>query len=183
MYFLSNFVKSITGTNKYNVSPGTTYQIIVGAGGQGGIGNSNSETTGFPGGDSSFDTIISLGGSGGSQSRNMSLNQDLNKNGKGGNGGQGYGNLVGGGGGGQTSSNNYGRYNSGGPGASGSYINFDGTPKFYGAGGNGGVPNTIATGTSISNFGRGGNGTGAELNGYANGIDGGSGIVIIKYYT
>ena len=31
--------------------------------------------------------------------------------------------------------------------------------------------------------GSGGVGTGATLNSYANGIDGGSGIVIIKYYT
>jgi hypothetical protein len=177
-------VKLLTGTNKYNVTPGTTYQIIVGEGGQGGIGGSNSETNGSAGGDSSFDTITSLGGSGGSYSRNMSQNQDTNKNGKGGNGGQGYGNLVGGSGGGQYSANNYGKYNSGGPGASGFYINFDGNGSvFYGAGGNGGVPNTVATGTTLANVGKGGNGTGAELNSYADGIDGGSGIVIIKYYT
>ena len=114
----------------------------------------------------------------------MALNQDTNKNGKGGNGGQGYGNLVGGGGGGQTNSNNYGRYNSGGPGATGSYVNFDGNGfLIYCAGGNGGVPNTIATGTTLANFGKGGSGTGATLNSSANGIDGGSGIVIIKYYT
>lgn len=176
-------VKSLTGTNKYNVIPGTTYTIIVGAGGQGGIGGLNSETNGTPGGDSSFDTITSLGGSGGAVSRNMLQNQDTGKNGKGGNGGQGYGNLVGGSGGGQNSSNNYGRFNSGGAGANGSYINFDGTAKFYGAGGNGGVPNTVATGTTVSNIGKGGSGTGATLNSYSNGIDGGSGIVILKYYT
>lgn len=177
-------VKIITGTNKYTVIPGTTYQINVGGGGQGGVGGSTSETNGSAGNDSSFDTITSVGGSGGSSSRNMSLNQDTNKNGKGGNGGQGYGNLVGGGGGGQANSNNYGRYNSGGPGASGFYLNFDGNGStFYGAGGNGGVPNTIATGTTLVNFGKGGSGTGATLNSYTNGIDGGSGIVIIKYYT
>ena len=107
-----------------------------------------------------------------------------NKFGKGGNGGVGYGNFVGGSGGGQNNSNNYGRYNSGGPGASGFYINFDGTcAKFYCAGGNGGVPNMVATGTTIDNVGKGGSGTGATLNSYADGIDGGSGIVIIKYYT
>jgi len=177
-------VKVLTGTNKYNVTPGTTYQISVGQGGVGGISSSNSETNGSPGGDSSFDTITSFGGSGGSSSRNMALNVDTNKNGKGGNGGQGSGNLVGGGGGGQNNSNNYGRFNSGGPGASGSNVNFDGTgPKFYGAGGNGGVPNTIATGTTLDNVGKGGNGTGSQLNSFTNGIDGGSGIVIIKYYT
>jgi hypothetical protein len=177
-------VKMLSLTNKYNVTPGTTYQIYVGAGGKGGTATSNSETNGSPGSDSLFDTITSLGGSGGSYSRNMSLNQDTNKNGKGGNGGQGYSNLVGGSGGGQNNSNNYGRYNSGGPGNSGFYINFDGNgPIFYGAGGNGGVPNNAATETTLTNVGKGGNGTGATLNSYANGIDGGSGIVMIKYYT
>ena len=177
-------VKIITGTNKYNVTPGTTYQIIVGAGGKGGIDGLNTEINGSPGENSSFDTIISLGGSGGAFSRNMSQVQDTNKFGKGGNGGVGYGNFVGGSGGGQTNSNNYGRFNSGGPGASGSYINFDGNGnKFYGGGGNGGVPNIVATGTTLDNIGKGGNGTGATLNSYSNGIDGGSGIVIIKYYT
>ncbi len=175
-------VKVLTGTNKYNVVPGNTYQITVGAGGQGGIGGNNSETNGLPGEDSSFDTIISVGGSGGGYSRN-GFNTDAGKNGKGGNGGQTIGTLVGGSGGGQTTPNNYGRYNSGGPGANGSYINFNGNAVFYGAGGNGGVPNTVATGTTIENVGKGGNGTGATLNSYANGIDGGSGIVILKYYT
>jgi len=176
-------LKALTGTNKYTVIPGTTYTIIVGAGGQGGVGDLNSETNGSPGDNSSFDTIISVGGSGGAASRIMTQIQDTNKNGKGGNGGQGYGNLVGGSGGGQTSSNNYGRYNSGGAGALGSPTNFDGTFKYYGAGGTGGVPNTVATGTTPPNIGKGGSGTGATLNSYANGINGGSGVVIIKYYT
>lgn len=176
-------VKVLTGTNKYSVIPGNTYTITVGAGGQGGVGGINTETNGSPGGDSSFDTIISLGGSGGGYSRNTSQIQDTNKWGKGGNGGVAYGNLVGGSGGGQTTSNNYGLYNSSGPGSMGSYINFDGTPVFYGAGGNGGVPNTVSTTITPSNIGKGGSGTGATLNSYANGRDGGSGIVILKYYT
>lgn len=183
-------VRFITGTNKYNVTPGTIYEIIVGAGGQGGVGGTNTETNGSSGDDSMFglvdssaNRITSLGGSGGAVSRNTAQNQATNKNGKGGNGGQGSGNLVGGSGGGQNSSNNYGRYNSGGPGASGYYINFDGTPKSYGPGGNGGVPNTPASETTIANVGKGGSGTGATLNSFANGIAGGSGIVIIKYYT
>jgi hypothetical protein len=203
-------VKVLIGA-KYEVEPGTTYKIHVGDGGKGGIGSvvidslfnvtSGSETNGSPGEDSSFgpiidsslNTITSLGGSGGAYSRNfVTLNQDTNKNGKGGNGGQGYGNLVGGSGGGQNTSNNYGKYNSGGAGGGGSSINFDGNGNtVYGTGGNGGVPNTVATETTLANFGRGGNGTGATLNssakgirgGSANGIDGGSGIVIIRYYT
>ena len=176
-------LKAITGTNKYNVTPGTTYTIIVGAGGKGGVGGVNSETNGSPGEDSSFDTIISFGGSGGAVSRNMTQLQDTNKFGKGGNGGQGYGNLVGGSGGGQTNSNNYGRYNSGGAGSLGTPTNFYGSYQYYGPGGNGGVPNTVATGTTLANVGKGGSGTGATLNSYSNGIDGGSGIVIIKYFT
>ena len=76
-------LKAITGTNKYNVTPGTTYTIIVGAGGKGGVGGVNSETNGSPGEDSSFDTIISFGGSGGAVSRNMTQLQDTNKFGKG----------------------------------------------------------------------------------------------------
>jgi hypothetical protein len=176
-------VRFQTGTNITTVIPGTTYTIVVGAGGQGGQSTTNSETNGSPGGDSSFDTITSRGGSGGGFSRNMSQVLDTNKNGKGGNGGQGYGNLVGGSGGGQNNPNNYGRYNSGGPGASGFYINFDGSYQYYGPGGNGGVPNTVASGTTLANVGKGGNGTGATLNSFADGIDGGSGIVVLRYYT
>ena len=176
-------LKALTGTNKYVVTPGTTYTIVVGAGGQGGQGGTNSETNGSPGGDSSFDTITSYGGSGGGSSRNTILNQDTNKNGKGGNGGQSSGNLVGGSGGGQTNSNNYGRYNSGGEGSLGTSTTFYGSYQYYGPGGNGGVPNTVATGTTLANVGKGGNGTGATLNSFADGIDGGSGIVVIRYYT
>jgi hypothetical protein len=176
-------LKALTGTNKYTVTPGTTYTIVVGAGGQGGQGGTNTETNGTPGGDSSFDTITSYGGSGGAVSRNMLQNQDTNKFGKGGNGGQGGGNLVGGSGGGQNSSNNYGRFNSGGAGSLGTPTNFYGSFQYYGPGGNGGVPNTVATGTTLANVGKGGNGTGTTLNSFSDGIDGGSGIVVIKYFT
>ena len=177
-------VKFITGTNKYDVIPGKTYSIIVGEGGAGGIGGTNLENKGSPGGDSSFDTIISLGGSGGSVSRTFQNNQDLNKNGKGGQGGQSIGSLVGGSGGNSALNSNYGLFNSGSNGASGSSINFDGNGAvFYGRSGNGGKPNTVATGTIVENVGKGGDGTGATLNSFANGISGGSGIVILKYYT
>lgn len=174
------------GTQKLDVIPGNTYTIVVGAGGAGGVGGTGTETNGSPGGDSSFDTVVALGGSGGSYSRNGSQNQDTDKFGKGGNGGTEFSieNFFGGGGGGQPFGNNYGLYNSGGAGNPGFYINFDGSgPIFYGAGGTGGIPNTVASGTTPENVGKGGNGTGAELNSYANGIDGGSGIVILRYYT
>jgi hypothetical protein len=67
---------------------------------------------------------------------------------------------------------------------SGAFINFDGAGGvFYGAGGDGGDPNTEASITTLSNVGKGGEGTGATLNSYYAGMNGGSGIVIIKYYT
>jgi hypothetical protein len=63
-------------------------------------------------------------------------------------------------------------------------VNFDGAGfVFYGAGGAGGAPNTVVSETTVANRGKGGSGTGATLNSYASGIDGGSGIVILKYYT
>lgn len=171
-----------TGTTKYDVTPGTTYTVVVGAGGAGGTGGAGTETNGSAGGSSSFDAVTSAGGSGGGYSRLSAY--VTNGFGKGGPGGQTSGNLVGGGGGGQASANNYGLYNSGGAGVSGTLVNFDGAGNvFYGAGGTGGVPNTVATGTTSVNVGKGGIGTGATLNGFASGIDGGSGIVILRYYT
>jgi hypothetical protein len=80
--------------------------------------------------------------------------------------------------------NNYGLISSGGVGGYGIYINFDATtPKYFGSGGSGGVPNTPNTGTTLPNLGVGGAGTGATLNSFANGLPGGSGIVILKWYT
>jgi hypothetical protein len=175
-------VKTISGTTKYTVTPGQTYVVVVGAGGAGGLGGTNSETVGSAGESSSFDTVTALGGSGGGHSRFSSYS--TNGFGNGGFGGQTTGYLVGGNGGGQTTNNNYGRYNSGGPGANGTPVNFDGAGfVYYGPGGTGGVPNTVASDTTVVNRGKGGMGTGATLNSYANGIDGGSGIVILKYYT
>ena len=175
---------SLSGT-KYTVTPGTSYTVTVGAGGAGGVatggGPTGTEAAGSAGGNSVFDTITAAGGSGGGASRGST---STNGYGNGGAGGLGYGNLVGGSGGGQRTPNNYGLYNSGGAGGGGVYLNFDGNGNvLYSQGGNGGVPNTVASGTTVANTGRGGAGTGATLNSSANGIAGGSGIVIIKYYT
>lgn len=83
-------------------------------------------------------------------------------------------------------------YNSGGAAAQGRYLNFADTgtkasdetvTKEYGRGGIGGVPNTPASNTTVVNRGVGGTGTGATLNSFANGIAGGSGIVVLKWYT
>jgi hypothetical protein len=35
----------------------------------------------------------------------------------------------------------------------------------------------------LANVGKGGNGTGATLNSFSDGIDGGSGLVVIRYFT
>ena len=69
------------------------------------------------------------------------------------------------------------------PGGQGSFILFDGTYKIYAAGGTGGTPNTAVIATAAPNTGTGGVGTGATLNSFANGNQGASGIVILKWYT
>jgi hypothetical protein len=106
--------------------------------------------------------------------------------GNGGVGGNAYGNLFGGGGGIRPidqASNNYGLHNSGASGFIGRVVNIDGNNTRYGGGGNGGIPNITSSSITGTNIGKGGDGTGASLNSASNGRAGGSGIVIIKYYT
>jgi hypothetical protein len=173
-------------TSTHTVSGGTSYTVIVGDGGLGGVGGSNTETAGSAGGNSQFDTIVSEGGSGGSHSRNGATTTNGWSLRAGGKGGQTNDNFFGGSGGQGLGSgqDNYGLYNSGGAGGFGQSLNFTGSgATSYGGGGPGGVPNTVATITSPVNVGRGGSGTGANLNSYANGMNGGSGVVMIKYYT
>lgn len=177
-------IRSLSGISTYSVTPGATYTVTVGAGGTGAVGAAGSESAGGPGGNSVFDTITSEGGSGGNTSRAGAFS--TNGYGNGGNGGQNGGNFVGGRGGSGLGAapSNYGLYNSGGAGGFGAYLDFDGTgAKTYGVGGPGGVPNTPASGSTPANLGRGGSGTGATLNSFASGIDGGSGVVILKWYT
>jgi hypothetical protein len=183
-------------TPKYQVTPGQTYNIYVGAGGVGGTATSGTgtgtpagngtEINGLSGESSYFDTIVALGGDGGKKSR-----EGYNTNGG---GGGTTATLLGGRGGAGGGRNGGSVINSAGytptaplqgaPGASGLSINFDGSGnKVYCAGGDGGDPNVAATSTPLLNVGKGGEGTGAELNSFANGRDGGSGIVMIKYYT
>lgn len=179
-------VKVLTGCNFYTVVPGTTYNIVVGNGGAAGTASANTETIGQTGGNSSFDTIISTGGSGGNFSRGSQ--KTTNGFNKGGGGTFGPG-ILGGGGGGEGASagfveTNYGLTNRGARGGSGRYIDFFGTGyTFYGDGGSGGKPNTPVTGQAVANIGVGGSGTGATLNSFASGQAGGSGIVVLKWYT
>jgi hypothetical protein len=75
-------VKAIfTITSFYNVIPGNSYTVIVGDGGEGGTADTNIENAGAKGGDSTFDTITSEGGSGGQPSRVYTNNTDGYNNG------------------------------------------------------------------------------------------------------
>jgi hypothetical protein len=178
---------SIYPLTKQVVVPGTTYNLYVGAGGAGGTGAASSETPGTGGEASYFDTLTASGGAGGFGSRS-----GFSQNGGGGfsdnNIMGGRGGAGGGRNGGAVINSEVHQWNTtvlrGTYGGSGAYINFDGTGALiYGGGGDGGNANTESTQVVPSNVGKGGKGTGATLNSYYSGRDGGSGIVIIKYYT
>jgi hypothetical protein len=178
---------SVYPFSKYTVVPGTTYNLYVGAGGAGGTASTNIEISGNVGEASYFDTLVAAGGAGGLKSRS-----GFNQNGGGGFSGSeimgGKGGAGGGRNGGSVINSEAYQWNTtvlrGTYGGSGVYINFDGNGGVsYGNGGDGGDTNTAATLVTPANVGKGGKGTGATLNSYASGMDGGSGIVIIKYYT
>jgi len=177
----------ISPFSKYTVVPGTTYNVYVGAGGTGGAASTNMEISGNIGEASYFDTLVAAGGAGGQKSRS-----GFNQNGGGGYSGSeimgGKGGAGGGRNGGSVINSELYQWNTtvlrGTNGGDGVNINFDGNGEVsYGNGGGGGDPNTAATLVTPANVGKGGKGTGATLNSYAPGMDGGSGIVIIKYYT
>lgn len=167
-------------TTFYSVTPRTSYTVIVGDGGDGGIGGPGSETAGAKGEDSSFDTIVCEGGSGGQPSRVLTFSTNGYNNG--GNGGEnGADQLIGGRGG--EGAGGVAQSQSGTGGSAGG--TFDYSSIFVaavGSGGKGGDSGTVATGTTTPNTGNGGAGTGATLNSYASGIKGGSGVVMLKYY-
>jgi hypothetical protein len=187
---------SIGSTPKHQVTPNQQYNIYVGAGGAGGTATAGTGTgtssgngtvtNGISGEASYFDTLIALGGDGGKRSR-----EGYNTNGG---GGATIATLLGGKGGAGGGRNggsviNSSNYTStaplqGAPGGSGVNINFDGTGnKIYSVGGDGGDPSIVALSITPANLGKGGEGTGATINSYANGIAGGSGLVMLKYYT
>jgi hypothetical protein len=179
-----------------SVTPNSTYNIYVGSGGAGGIGNrtgSPLETSGSSGENSYFNTIVATGGSGGYASRSAPDGTGLGgaiadsgtlTGGGGGNGGGSAGttNSAGGGGGngsvGGTSVNN-----TPGTGGSGIASSISGSIVTYGAGGDGGRDNTNADGANgTANSGNGGVGASSVSFDNSTGGTGGSGIVIIKYY-
>jgi len=171
---------SFSATSFYNVTPFQAYTVIVGDGGEGGVGGPNTETAGSKGGDSAFDVNVCTGGSGGQPSR--VLTNSTNGYSTGGKGQTTTTNQIGGyGGAGAGGAGSQGLSTTGGYGgaASGVGPNF---PGAYCAGGTGGVPSTVASGVTTPNIGKGGAGTGATVNSYASGIKGGTGVVVIIYY-
>lgn len=180
-----------------SVTPGTTYTIVVGDGGAGGISNRLAlpETDGLPGNNSSFDTIVALAGSGGyasrfgppdSQGGSAAVNPSSASQGGHGGGSAGDFNGAGGGGGGSSGSGNNGVSNSGGTGGTGTSSSIVGFALTYGTGGRGANGNSnIANGgvAGTSNTGNGARGGGAASSSNANGAKGGSGIVIISYVS
>jgi hypothetical protein len=184
-----------------SVTSGTTYTVVVGDGGAGGIFTRNvppvspTETNGSPGLNSSFDTIVSLGGSGGYASRlplgennssggTAAVNPSTASEGGHGGGSAGDGNGSGGGGGGSVGNGGNGISNAGGVGGSGTSSSMSGSSVTYGAGGNGGRGNFNNAGTAgATNTGNGALGSGATASSQRDGAKGGSGIVIILYTT
>jgi hypothetical protein len=174
-----------------SITPGATYTVTVGDGGDAGTVDRTipTETNGGTGEDSVFATITALGGSGGFGSRLPSGGN----NGAGGDaavnpstaslGGRGGGsNGGGGGGGGSTGAGGSKSGTTGGEGGAGTASALSGSSLNYGVGGNGGTGgsnNNAVAGTT--NRGNGARGGGASSGSQRQGAKGGSGIVVIKY--
>ena len=179
----------------FSVIPGNTYNIVVGAGGVAGIGNrggSPQETPGGVGDNSSFDTIVAPGGTGGYGSRTAPGGAGLGgaiasvgglTAGGGGNGGGNAASAASaGGGGGNGSAGGNSVSNTPGVGGTGVTSIISGSTLTYGAGGAGGRENSNANGANgAANTGNGGQGGGSISGDSSNGGAGGSGIVILKY--
>jgi uncharacterized repeat protein (TIGR02543 family) len=181
-----------------SVNPGNVYSIVVGDGGDGGISIRSpiSETNGDNGENSSFSTIVALGGGGGYASRNTnplgssaggpSVSGFGPTASTGGSGGGSAGDLngAGGGGGGNNTNGSDGVSNTGGNGGSGISTSISGSSLIYGAGGRGANGNVTIGNTAVagaSNTGNGARGGGTGSFAQTNGAKGGSGIVILKY--
>ena len=174
----------LTGT--MNVTPGQTYNVTVGAGGDGAIrptyvsgqGPSVNSSDGSSGNSSSFDNITAGGGGFGYKSRTTGgggLQANGNTPPTGGNGGSGGGDGRGGGGNGSAGSTSQG--------GNGITSSITGT-LIYGKGGNGGVHLSNSSGTVGGvNTGNGGQGGGSLSSNNIGGANGGSGIVVIEFNT
>jgi hypothetical protein len=185
----------ITGT--LSILPNTSYNIIVGDGGNGGA-NERTNRDGQSGISSVFDTIIALGGGFGKGSRTQTGGSGLRGTGAinpntasvGGNGGGSVGTAVGGcggggggaGGDGTSGSGSANNPISGGSGDNGITSDISGLSQIYGRGGNGAKGNTNVVGSNGTlNTGNGGSAGSSGSNSSNGGGKGGSGIVILKY--
>lgn len=184
------------------------YSVTVGLGGSGQVGTAN-PGNGSDGQNSSFNTLIAIGGGG------AGTNSGVGRSGGSG-GGAGHNNTTGGvgtseqgnnGSGGTTAAPNYGAGGGGGAGAAGGTptnyaggnggvglaYSISGTSEYYAGGGGGG---TYMGGTSgLGGTGGGGNapaenaipntggGGGGQINNQPNAGNGGSGIVILRYLS
>ena len=163
----------------YAVVPGTTYPVVVGAGGVGALRN-----VGTNGVNSQFGSLVALGGGAGGSDASLSAVGRPGGSGGGGTGrsgigaggtaGQGYPGSNGatnayyaggaGGGAGGPATPFFGSVaGSGGPGL---YFNISGTSTAYGGGGGGGGSNYSSVSTAgTGGVGGGGNGTSTSING------------------
>lgn len=180
-----------------SVTPGTTYTVVVGNGGAGGagtlIGGVRGENSGDVGESSSFSSVVALGGGGGYRSRISNGVAGLGGTAANGlvapSGGNGAGNRVdledGGGGGGNTTAGGSSNTTPAISRSSGAGLmsNISGTAITYGAGGVGGIVDQSYNGANASdNTGNGGGGATSVSFDTKSGGNGGSGIVILKYY-
>lgn len=179
----------LTGTQ--SVIPGNTYSVVVGDGGDGGIGSLSlpRETDGSPGLSSQFSTIIALGGGAGYRSRQVGDGAggaaviDPGTASVGGNGGSfSNGGGAGGGDSGAGSNGTTGAPRTGGLGGLGTSSSISGVSITYGVGGSGGTAQTNDNAEAGTvNTGNGASGPGTPFSSQRNGAKGGSGIVIIKF--
>ena len=179
----------------FNVTPGTNYSVVVGAGGAGGAGFA-ADSTGFSGNDSVFTLIASLGGGGAGSGGNIGPAEAAKSGGSGGGGGiyatsvgtvgagtsgQGYAGGLGtsgnspvygtGGGGGAGAVGQAGTTAKGGNGGVGIQSSVDGTATYRAGGGGGSCYGSTASGTG----GNGGGGNGSQSQGAAGTTNSGGG--------
>ena len=174
----------LTGTT--TVVPGQSYTVIVGVGGAGGSTTYPGSSSGGVGGSSVFSTVTAFGGGAGwgtrqAQSTIGSAQVGTSISPTGGGGGPGGGGGKGGGGATGNGTTNSGT--TGGVGGSGLTSSISGTSIVYGVGGSSANSGSLnGSGNGTTNRGNGGQAAGAPSGQGRNGGNGGSGIVIIKYY-
>jgi hypothetical protein len=170
-------------TDTMSVTPGQSYTVTVGSGGNGGA-DARTNNAGTAGTDSIFGSVTALGGGQGLGSRTggaVGAAQVGSSTAP--TGGSGSGGGFGGKGGGGSSAGSANSGATGGAGGTGTASSITGSSVTYGVGGAGGgagAPTTDGANgtTNRGNGGQGGKSTSADS---AKGGDGGSGIVILSF--